>query len=160
MAMSENGLYPVYPQWNSHLVRDNDQPNHWVFRGTLTYFQTNPHPATACDILLDIIQHELSACAPLRRPEEDDEEAASSGGKGTVIFLLGLVCLALKILPKDRNLSFWVGQWWHIEQWIRFLVRITFRSTSSFGRSPQHQPWDWNVCCCNDVAWHSAVTFV
>ena len=30
------------PQWNSHLnSRDNDQQNHWVFRG-LAYFQTKP----------------------------------------------------------------------------------------------------------------------
>ena len=40
MGMSENGVNP--PNEIAMNSRDNDQQNHWVFRG-LAYFQTHPY---------------------------------------------------------------------------------------------------------------------
>ena len=46
LGIEEFGFGPenvglIFPMIASHLKRDNDQQNHWVFRG-LAYFQTNP----------------------------------------------------------------------------------------------------------------------
>ena len=64
MGMSENGLYS---QWNSHLYnRDNDQQNHWVFRGT-QHFQTHhvfPHQKTRAPPTY----HVLNAANTTKRP--------------------------------------------------------------------------------------------